>query len=76
MSYLSLIDARDIRCPAPFIKTERAMAKTDIGSIIRLESNDPFFPADCESWCKRSGHELLQLDHSGDIHAALIRRGI
>ena len=67
------IDARSLKCPAPFIKMQKALQELSPGALVAVESDDPFFPPDCESWCKRSGHEIMQMGIRGGIHFAVIR---
>ena len=73
---ISHIDARDLKCPAPFIKAQKALNDLGAGGLVAVESDDPYFPPDCESWCVRTGHELVQIGERNGFHLAIIRRRV
>ena len=70
-----VIDARDVRSPAPFIYIEVAFRSLAIGGSVEVESDDPTFPADCQLWCDRSGHQLVTIEMDAGVFRAEIKKG-
>lgn len=54
-----VIDSRGRRCPLPVLDLARAMAGTELGSVVTVLANDPAARSDIAAWCRMRGQELL-----------------
>jgi TusA-related sulfurtransferase len=70
----AVVDALGLFCPLPVIKTERKLRKLAPGEVIRVLSDDPTFPTDITSWCKKTGNKLVELQGKGGAYDALIQK--
>jgi len=68
------IDARGLQCPGPIKKLSDEMGKLQAGDMILETATDPGFANDVDSWCRMTGHRLLQLDRDDGIIIAKIRK--
>ena len=55
------LDCRGLSCPMPILKLTKAMKKLDSGKVLKMIGSDPGSKQDVPDWCKRKGHELLDL---------------
>jgi len=46
-----------------------------VGQVLKVEADDPAAEEDIARWAKRTGHQVLKLDKSGNILTFYIRRG-
>ncbi|MGV6819011.1 MAG: sulfurtransferase TusA family protein [Parvularcula sp.] len=53
------LDARNLNCPLPILKTRKALASMETGDTLRLLATDPGATADMASFCRQTGHTLL-----------------
>ncbi|MGI9425437.1 MAG: sulfurtransferase TusA family protein [Hyphomicrobiaceae bacterium] len=69
------LDARDLRCPIPILKTKRALADVPVGRCLEILATDPGSPDDFVAFCDSTGHELIsQSLQSATVHRFVIRR--
>jgi len=54
-----VIDARNLLCPLPVIRTQQAVAKLEAGDVIEVCATDPGALHDIPTWCRIHGHEVL-----------------
>jgi len=69
-----ILDARNLNCPLPIIRTKRAMATIDIGSVIEVWTTDPGSLADFPAWTELTGHELVASRQDHEVYIFEIRR--
>ncbi len=63
------LDCSGLSCPVPILKTKKAMKGLASGKILKMTSTDPGSSKDIVSFCKRTGHELLESEEgSGATH--------
>ncbi len=60
MHYDLFLDASELRCPIPIIRTKSYMSKLTKGQILLVVVTDPSYLIDCEVYIRQSGHSLLQ----------------
>jgi tRNA 2-thiouridine synthesizing protein A len=53
------LDASDLACPMPIIKTKKAIDAMKLGEILKMISTDPGSVSDVAAWTAKTGHELL-----------------
>ena len=71
---LKVIDARNIFCPMPLLKTKKEMVKLLEGQILQVDVTDPNSQKDILSWCKRSENEYLGEKVSSGFVSVFIRK--
>ena len=65
MSSYSL-DARNILCPLPVIRTQDKIAELQPGSLLEVICTDPGVVHDIPTWCRINGHEVLNIDQQDE----------
>ncbi len=68
------VDLLGLKCPAPIVQLMREIQDIEAGDELRVLASDPAFPPDVESWCRRTGHELLRLEKDAETYTATIRK--
>ena len=69
------LDARQLLCPLPVIRTQDAMAALAPGDILRVVCTDPGVMHDIPAWCRVHGHEVCGIDRLDDEITVTIRVG-
>jgi len=71
MSHYQL-DARNLLCPMPVIRTQNKLAELLAGDILEVYCSDPGALHDIPAWCRIHGHEVLESrTQAGDIIVVL-----
>ncbi len=62
------LNARNLLCPMPVIRTQNKMAELRAGDILEVYCSDPGALQDIPAWCRINGHEVLESRaEAGDI---------
>ena len=69
------IDARRLFCPLPVIKLQNRIAGLAPGERIRIVATDPGSLNDIPTWCRISGHQVLEIDDRETEFEFLVERG-
>ncbi len=69
------IDCSGMQCPGPIMTVAAAMASAPAGTTLEVRATDPGFTADIESWCRKTGNELVSKEKRGREHIAVLRKG-
>ncbi len=70
----SELDCVGLFCPMPIAQTKEEIEKLEIGQVLKVEADDPAAEEDIKRWAKRTGHELLKFEKSGNISTFWIKR--
>lgn len=70
------VDARNLVCPMPIVKTRKAVDLVEPGQIVEVLATDRGSMKDIESWTKTSGHDLLKAEEEAGTFRFYIRRKI
>ena len=63
------IDCIGLMCPMPLLETRKNVNTLEEGEILKVIADDPATKQDIPRFCKRTGHELLELvEDSGEFH--------
>lgn len=54
-----VLDARNLLCPMPVIRTQQAVARLAPGDTLEVCATDPGALHDIPTWCRIHGHEIL-----------------
>ncbi len=68
------LDARNLSCPLPILKTKKAIAEIGIGDFLEILATDPGSESDFQAWTKSTGHELADHSQDGGIYRYIIKR--
>lgn len=71
----STLDARNLLCPLPVIRTQDAVAQLQPGDDLQVMCTDPGVLHDIPAWCRVHGHEVCAIDEQGDAITVTIRVG-
>ena len=63
----STLDCKGLVCPEPIVKTNMVIKKLQVGQVLVMESTDAGATSDMHSWAKRTGHQLLKEEASGNV---------
>ena len=68
------VDARQLSCPMPIVKTAQAIKGLPSGAVIEVLATDPGSVKDFPAWCRATGNELVEQSTDGAVYRFLIRR--
>ena len=68
------VDASDLACPMPIIKTKKALDSMKVGEVLKMISTDPGSVSDVKAWTAKTGQELISHEASGDQYVFYIRK--
>ena len=60
------LDARNILCPLPVIRTQNAVQNLQKGDIITVTCTDPGAMNDIPTWSRINGHKVLDMKNQGN----------
>ncbi|HEY5738591.1 MAG TPA: sulfurtransferase TusA family protein [Gammaproteobacteria bacterium] len=69
------IDARRLFCPLPVIKLQDCIRRQVAGTRVRIVSTDPGSLNDIPTWCRISGHRVLDIDDRETEFVFLVEKG-
>lgn len=69
------LDARNILCPLPVIRTQDAVAGLEPGDLLNVSCTDPGAINDIPTWCRINGHEVVSIDQDGREIVISVRVG-
>jgi tRNA 2-thiouridine synthesizing protein A len=72
--YDVFLDARDLLCPMPLIKTRQALMVVGRGATICVLATDPASVADFTSFCDATGHRLLSSQQEDGLYVFVIEK--
>jgi tRNA 2-thiouridine synthesizing protein A len=59
---MTVVDARNLLCPLPVIRTQDSVAKLQPGDTLRVLCTDPGVVHDIPAWCRVHGHEVRAIE--------------
>jgi len=59
------LDARNLLCPLPVIRTQERVASLKPGDALTVLATDPGTLHDVPAWCRVHGHELIEAKKDG-----------
>lgn len=68
------VDARDLSCPMPIVKTAQRMKSVASGQIVEVLATDPGSLKDFTAWTRSTGNTLVEQTQDGRVYRFLIRR--
>ena len=61
-----ILDARNLLCPMPVIRTQDRVKVLDDGDILEVRCTDPGALNDIPAWCRVHGHQLIETKEESD----------
>jgi TusA-related sulfurtransferase len=69
------LDTSGLRCPIPILHTKRALAKMQVGELLRVITTDLSAPKDFDAMLQHTPHSLLGSVEQDARFEILIRKG-
>ena len=61
-----ILDARNLLCPMPVIRTQDRVKVLDDGDILEVRCTDPGALNDIPAWCRVHGHQVIETKEEPD----------
>lgn len=68
------LDARNLSCPMPIVKTAVAIKPLASGDVLEVLATDPGSVKDFDAWSKVTGHELIESDAQDGVFRFVLRK--
>ncbi len=68
------VDARELNCPLPILRTKKALNDMQSGQLLRVLATDPGSVRDFEAFAKQTGNRLLQHTEQDGVFSFLVKR--
>ena len=68
------LDARNLLCPMPVLKTRKAVGALATGQTLEVLATDPGSVADFQAFCQASGNELVEQSQDAGVYRFVIKR--
>lgn len=68
------LDLKGLKCPMPMLRTKKALATLESGTIVTVLATDSGAPDDFAAFCKHTGHQLLDSSESDGVFTVVIQR--
>lgn len=69
----TVLDLKNLQCPLPVLKANRALRGLAPGEQLRVLATDPAAVEDFRAFCRETGHALLAWSEDGGVFSFLIR---
>lgn len=66
------LDTKGLLCPMPVIKLQNYIKNTSPGDTIELTASDPGTKHDIPTWCRISGHQVIEQTEAHGLFHFLI----
>ncbi|AXO91641.1 sulfurtransferase TusA family protein [Bacillus anthracis] len=60
MNVKQVLDAKDLACPMPIVRTKKAMEALQSGEVLEVHVTDKGAIKDIPAWTQKGGHEVLK----------------
>jgi tRNA 2-thiouridine synthesizing protein A len=70
----TLLDVKQMKCPLPVLRANRALRGMRPGETLRVLATDQASVADFKAYCRETGHSLLASSEQEGVFSFLIRR--
>lgn len=68
------LDARNMSCPLPILKTKKAIRDIGIGEYLEVLATDPGSEADFQAWTRSTGNELIEQSVDNGVFRYIMKR--
>ena len=74
ISITQSLDARNLSCPMPIVKTAVAFKPLASGDVLEVLATDPGSVKDFDAWSKVTGNELIESDVQDGVFRFVLRK--
>jgi tRNA 2-thiouridine synthesizing protein A len=75
MNVTKVLDAKNLACPMPIVKTKKAINELEAGEVLEIHATDKGAKSDLAAWAKSGGHELLKDSEDDGVLKFWIKKG-
>jgi len=68
------LDARNMSCPLPILKTKKAIMEIGIGEYLEILATDPGSENDFQAWTRSTGNELVEHSVDNGVFRYIMKR--
>lgn len=68
------LDVRDLICPLPVLRANKAMRQLAAGDELEVLATDPAAPKDFAAYCATTGHVLVRQDEEAGTFVIVLRK--
>lgn len=68
------LDCTGLICPLPVLRARKRLKDLPPGGVLLVTATDRAAPRDFDTWCKETGHLLLESRDEGGIFRLRIRK--
>lgn len=68
------VDCVGLYCPQPLFQTRENIDSIEVGEILEVITDDPAAEEDIKRFAKRTGHEIVRFEKSGEILKFFIKK--
>ncbi|HTH99723.1 MAG TPA: sulfurtransferase TusA family protein [Acidisoma sp.] len=70
----TVLDLKDLVCPLPVLRANRAIRSMEPGARLRVLATDAASVADFQSYCRETGHTLVSWSEEAGVYSFTIKR--
>jgi tRNA 2-thiouridine synthesizing protein A len=70
----TVLDLRDLVCPLPVLRANRALRGMEAGEKLRVLATDAASVNDFKLYCRETGHALVSWSEEAGVYSFTIRR--
>ncbi len=70
----TVLDLRDLLCPLPVLRANRALRGMEAGERLRVLATDAASVGDFKIYCRETGHALVSWSEEAGVYSFTIRR--
>ncbi len=74
MNEYTQLDARNLNCPLPILRTKKALNNMDKGELLKIHATDPGSVKDLNAFCTQTGNELISSETANDEFIFIIKK--
>jgi len=68
------MDTLGLFCPIPVIMASKKIKQMAMDQVLELLSDDDGIKEDMPAWCRKSGHEFLEMLQEGKVYRVFVRK--
>lgn len=69
-----ILDLKGLKCPLPMLRTKKALATMESGTVICVLATDAGAPDDFAAFCQHTGHQLLETSEQDGVFTLVLKR--
>lgn len=69
-----VLDVQGMNCPMPILKAKKALGEVPPGGLLKILATDPGSVEDFNSFCRTTGHELMESGEADGVYTYVIKR--